>query len=115
MFPFFNRPKTMRLAVSSATDTDPEQFESYRDCAIDLTLTSTDDWNELWGYKVTSDWGDGVEIAKCNGLGSKAIALQSAKAWIDNFLGDRSNNAFSDESVLRKDWLKLKLEKRNKN
>jgi hypothetical protein len=115
MLSFFNRPKTVYLTVSTATDTDPEQFEDYRDCAIDLTLRSIDSWNELWSYKVTSDWGDGVEIAKCNGLATKAIALQSAKAWIDDFLGDRSNHPGFDEGVVRKDWLAMKLEKRNKN
>ncbi|MEG3877661.1 hypothetical protein QT972_09800 [Microcoleus sp. herbarium7] len=105
----------MHLTVSTANDADPEQFEHYRDCAIDLTLASTDDWNELWSYKVTSDWGDGIEIAKCNGLATKAIAMQSAKAWIDDFLGDRNHHILSNEGALRKDWLKLKLEKRNKN
>jgi hypothetical protein len=106
---FLKRRKkgVMYLTLSTQKDTDPEQVEFYRGCSIDLTLRTTNNWNELWSYEIISDYGQGTNIGKGNGLASKSLAMKAAKGWIDNDLRDRRN------SVLRDDWLSLKLNSRN--
>jgi hypothetical protein len=112
LFPFFTKqkPRTIVFTISKQKDTDPEQVEFYRECSIYLTLKSTNNWNEVWSYTIVTDYGDGTEIGKGNGLASKAIAMQCAKSWIDDVLGDRKS--CWNESVVRDDWLSLKLENR---
>ena len=93
-FPFSTRPirpKRMVLQVSKQKDTDPEQVEFYRNCSIDLTRRITENWNEVWSYTVTLDFGNGTQIGKGNGLISKYIAVKCARAWIDDVLRDRKD------------------------